>query len=151
MIQNGCCTILVLFIGNHMATIPVVCTHCQQAKKVIRHGKAKTGHQRYLCKHCNKSFQLEYSYNGNQPGIHERIITMTMNSAGVRDISRILKISPTTVITHLKNSHHALSLNFPLSIPKWKYSVSWMNSGLLLVTRRNKGGCFMRGSPGSRK
>ena len=89
-----------------MATIPVVCIYCQQTEKVIRNGKAKTGHQRYLCKQCNRSFQLEYSYNGNQPGIDARVITMTMNGSGVRDISRILNISPTTVIAHLKSYRH---------------------------------------------
>ncbi|WP_425559235.1 IS1-like element transposase [Kistimonas scapharcae] len=31
---------------------------------------------------------------------------MAMNGSGVRDTGRVLGISPTTVISHLKNWHH---------------------------------------------
>lgn len=86
-----------------MAVVQVSCAYCKQASDVVKNGKAETGHQRYRCRNCNKSFQLEYRYNGNIPGMHERIIKMTMNGSGVRDIGRVLEISPTTVISHLKN------------------------------------------------
>ena len=86
-----------------MAVVQVVCVRCHQTKGVVKNGKGESGHQRYLCRSCKKSFQLEYVYNANQPGTHDRIIEMTMNGSGVRDIGRVLKISPTTVIAHLKN------------------------------------------------
>ena len=86
-----------------MAVVQVACVQCHQTRGVVKNGKAETGHQRYLCRNCKKSFQLEYVYNANQPGTHDQIIEMTMNGSGVRDIGRVLKISPTTVITHLKN------------------------------------------------
>ena len=85
-----------------MAVVQVACIHCQQTINVVKNGKAETGHQRYRCRDCNKSFQLEYRYNGNLPGTHERIIKMTMNGSGIRDIGRVLEISPTTVLAHLK-------------------------------------------------
>ncbi|PJE79245.1 hypothetical protein CI610_01792 [invertebrate metagenome] len=87
-----------------MAVIEVTCTHCGLTKGVVKNGKAPSGSQRYFCRHCRTSFQLEYHYNANQPSMHQRIIDITMNGSGVRDISRVLKISPTTVISHLKNS-----------------------------------------------
>ncbi len=87
-----------------MAVVQVACIHCQQTFNVVKNGKAETGHQWYRCKDCNKSFQLEYRYNGNLPGTHEQIIKMTMNGSGVRDIGRVLEISPTTVFARLKNS-----------------------------------------------
>ncbi|WP_419534371.1 IS1 family transposase [Endozoicomonas sp.] len=85
-----------------MAVVQVACIHCQQTINVVKNGKAETGHQRYRCKDCNKSFQLEYRYNGNLPGTHEQIIKMTMNGSGVRDIGRVLEISPTTVLGSFK-------------------------------------------------
>lgn len=90
-----------------MAVVQVACIQCHQTKDVVKNGKAETGHQRYLCRNCKKSFQLEYVYNANQPGTHDQIIEMTMNGSGVRDIGRVLKISPTTVIAHLKNCRPA--------------------------------------------
>ncbi|GAA4649659.1 hypothetical protein GCM10023116_19370 [Kistimonas scapharcae] len=86
-----------------MAVIQVACAQCQQTDRVVKNGKAETGNQRYLCRNCKHSFQLEYRYNANKPGTHDRIITMTMNGSGVRDIGRVLDISPTTVIVHLKH------------------------------------------------
>ena len=86
-----------------MAVIQVACIQCRQTQGVVKNGKAESGQQRYLCRNCKKSFQLEYIYNANQPGTHDQIVDMTMNGSGVRDIGRVLKISPTTVIAHLKN------------------------------------------------
>ncbi len=87
-----------------MAVAQVACIHCQQTINVAKNGKAETGHQRYRCKDCNKSFQPEYGYDGNLHSTHEKIIKMTMNGSGVRDIGRVLEISPTTVLACLKNS-----------------------------------------------
>lgn len=42
--------------------------------------------------------------NANKPGAHERIVDMAMNGSGVRDTGRVLGVSPTTVVSHLKNS-----------------------------------------------
>ena len=39
-------------------------------------------------------------------GVAEKIIDLVINGSGVRDTGRVLKISPTTVIAHLKNSTH---------------------------------------------
>ena len=88
-----------------MAVVQVACIHCYQTESVVKNGKADSGHQRYLCHSCKKSFQLAYTYNANQPGTHDRIIDMTINGSGVRDIGRVLQDhDPTTVIAHLKNS-----------------------------------------------
>ena len=44
----------------------------------------------------------EYSYQGSLPEVKAKIIEMSMNGSGIRDIGRVLKISPTTVIEELK-------------------------------------------------
>ncbi len=85
-----------------MATIEVTCIHCQSSL-VYKHGKAPTGLQRYRCRECKRSFQYEYRYNANKKDVAEKIITMAMNGSGVRDTARVLGVSITTVINHLKN------------------------------------------------
>ena len=86
-----------------MASIQVLCIHCD-SELVYKHGKAPTGLQRFRCRDCHRSFQYEYRYEGNKHDIPEKIIAMAMNGSGVRDTSRVLGVSITTVIAHLKNS-----------------------------------------------
>lgn len=87
-----------------MATIKVTCPYCG-SDKVVCNGKTQKGIQRYLCKNksCQHStFQLEYTYNACEPGMHEKIIDMAMNGSGVRDTGRVLGISKDTVTAVLK-------------------------------------------------
>ena len=87
-----------------MAVIQVACVHCSSTDRIVKNGKAPSGIQRFLCHNCKQSFQLEFIYNANKPGAHERIVDMAMNGSGIRDTGRVLGISPTTVISHLKTS-----------------------------------------------
>lgn len=41
---------------------------------------------------------------GNKQDVSERIVTMALNGSGVRDTSRVLGVSTTTVIAHLKKT-----------------------------------------------
>ena len=88
-----------------MASILVKCPSCE-SELVYRHGKARSGIQRYRC------FQLDYLYEANKPGVTDKISDMAMNGSGVRDTGRVLGISITTVIAHLKNLPHRQSPPF---------------------------------------
>ena len=91
-----------------MASILVKCPSCE-SELVYRHGKARSGIQRYRCRDCHHCFQLDYLYEANKPGVTDKISDMAMNGSGVRDTGRVLGISITTVIAHLKNSPHRQS------------------------------------------
>ena len=87
-----------------MVLVPVRCPHCE-SDHVRKHGQTNEGKKRYLCRNseCPRStFICEYSYQAYHPGVKRKIIDMTLNGSGVRDIARVLKISPTTVIEELK-------------------------------------------------
>ncbi|WP_321415153.1 IS1 family transposase [uncultured Desulfobacter sp.] len=77
------------------------CPRCGK-DDLMKNGHSKNGAQRYLCKNCKKCFQLDYSYNAWRPGGKEQIEKQTLNSSGVRDISRNLGIAKGTVISELK-------------------------------------------------
>ena len=81
--------------------IEIKCRHCG-ADDLVKNGRSENGTQRYRCKKCGKSFQHEYTYNAWKPGIKEQIEKQTLNSGGVRDISRNLNISKDTVISELR-------------------------------------------------
>lgn len=89
-----------------MTYISVKCPVCG-SEKVYKNGRTKSGKQQYMCnnKNCKKlSFIVDYTYNASKPEIKNKIVPMTVNGSGIRDIARILKISPNTVINHLKKS-----------------------------------------------
>jgi transposase-like protein len=44
---------------------------------VVRNGKSTAGHQRYLCSHCRKTWQLQFTYTASQPGT-QKIIDMAI-------------------------------------------------------------------------
>jgi transposase-like protein len=78
--------------------------HCEGGA-VVAYGKTATGKQRFRCQneHCQRqTFLRSYSYQGCLPEVKRQIVEMTLNGSGVRDIARVLQISPTTVIEELK-------------------------------------------------
>jgi transposase len=81
----------------------IKCTYCTSTN-LVKNGHSENGTQRWVCNECKKSFQLNYNYNARKPGVKEQITELTLNSSGVRDIGRILKISKNTVVTELKKN-----------------------------------------------
>lgn len=87
-----------------MVFVPVTCPYCR-SDQVIKGGKTATGKQRYRCQQIDcshRSFVLDPVYKGCLPQIKEQVIDMALNGSGIRDIARVLKISPTTVMNELK-------------------------------------------------
>ena len=51
-----------------MALVSVKCPACT-GEQVYRHGKAKSGAQRYRCRSCLHCFQDTYRYEANKRGV----------------------------------------------------------------------------------
>ncbi|MDK1848819.1 MULTISPECIES: IS1 family transposase [Klebsiella] len=85
-----------------MASVSVCCPSCSATQGVVRNGKSTAGHQRYLCSHCRKTWQLTFTYTASQPGTHQKIIDMAMNGVGCRATARIMGIGLNTIFRHFK-------------------------------------------------
>jgi insertion element IS1 protein InsB len=85
----------------HQAAI--ICPHCQ-SNDLVKNGKSENGTQKWRSSQCRKHFRREYRYNACKAGTKEKIIEMTLNSSGVRDTGRVLKISKDTVCSVLKKT-----------------------------------------------
>lgn len=108
-----------------MAKIDVKCPTCNSIE-VSKFGKSTTGKQRYICNHkeCRrKTFQLEHSYHACKPHIEEQIVSMTANASGIRDISRVLKISTYKVMSTLKKQKRQLETSIQTIYSKKKSAV----------------------------
>ena len=82
-----------------MISVPVQCPYCH-SPEVIKAGKQANGTQRYQCQNvqCKRRiFLLQYRDRGRIPEVRRQVV----------DMARVLRISPTTVITVLKKSPHA--------------------------------------------
>ena len=85
-----------------MLKIEVRCLHCN-SKEVIKFGTQANGAPRCRCKVCKKTFQTEYVSEGASPKTKKLIIAMSVNGSGIRDISRVLRVSRNTITAGLKN------------------------------------------------
>ncbi|MDS0567998.1 hypothetical protein NOI56_26485, partial [Escherichia coli] len=43
---------------DYLQQCPISCPSCSATDGVVRNGKSTAGHQRYLCSHCRKTWQL---------------------------------------------------------------------------------------------
>jgi len=76
--------------------IEIHCPKCQSLN-LVKNGKTANKKQKYLCKDCRKQFITNYTYQGCRTFIRSLILKMTLNSSGIRDISRVLEVSTNTV------------------------------------------------------
>jgi transposase-like protein len=105
-----------------MAEEAIRCLHCH-SETVVKYGTTSNGKARYRCQQmstCGRTFIRDYAYPGRLPEVKRQIVDMTLNGSGVRDIARVLHISPMTVIGELKKRPVRSPLSTRLS---WKGAV----------------------------
>jgi IS1 family transposase/transposase-like protein len=78
---------------------PICCQTC--GCKAVKNGfSGKT--QRYKCPKCKKRFLQNYRYRAYQNHINHNIIALIKEGCGIRSISRLLRISTTTVLSRIR-------------------------------------------------
>ncbi|WFQ80061.1 IS1 family transposase [Xenorhabdus sp. SF857] len=98
-----------------MAKVDVVCRYCHKAEEVKGHGKGSSGHQRYHCYACRKTFQLNYTYQACKPGMKDQIVDMAANNGSIRDTARVLKVGINTVLRTPKKLEPRQVTTLPLA------------------------------------
>jgi transposase-like protein len=86
----------------------ITCPKCG-GNNIAKSGFSTHGVRRYRCRHpdcTTKTFMLNYRYRAYEPGIKAQVVEMAINSSGIRDTARVLKINKNTVISTLKKSVH---------------------------------------------
>lgn len=85
--------------------IPVECPACGDTKSIVKFGRTNNDKQRYYCQvaDCKKAtFIIDHERKGWLADTKEKIIEMTLNGSGIRDISRVLGVCTETVISEIK-------------------------------------------------
>ena len=77
------------------------CIKSGDEKLIVRNGKTTDGRQRYKCKLCSKRFLKNYSYKAYFFDVNENIVNLLKEGVGIRSMSRLLNISPTTVLSRI--------------------------------------------------
>jgi transposase-like protein len=86
----------------------------------VKDGTTTNGKERFRCQNgerCGRTFLREYIYQGRVPQVKRQSGEMTLNGSGVRDIARVLQISPTAVIEELKKRLQPSSMS---TTPSWR-------------------------------
>jgi len=87
-----------------VAIIEVRCPACG-SWAVVKYGRQANGAQRFRCNtlDCERRiFLLQYQNQGRLPEVKRQMVDMALNGSGIRDTARVLRVSPTTVLTTLK-------------------------------------------------
>jgi len=91
-------------IENHTKCFRVsdtgICSYCYSGN-IIKNGTTKTKKQQYFCKNCKKRFLDYYTYQAYLKNINSQIVNLTKEGLGIKSTSRILKISPTTLLKRI--------------------------------------------------
>ena len=88
----------------------IKCKNCNQTN-CIKKGK-RNGKQRYYCKICHLNFQDSYRYKAFDLTINCMISRLLKNGCGVMDVSRVLEISPKTVLSRMLKISNQLKIPF---------------------------------------
>ena len=87
-----------------MAVVEVQCPECG-SRAVVKYGRQANGAQRFRCDNLDcerRIFLLQYQNQGRLPEVKRQMVDMALNGSGIRDTARVLRVSPTTVLTTLK-------------------------------------------------
>jgi len=92
--------------------LPLECPSCKDTKSIVKFGRTSNNKQRYSCNNeaCDrKTFIVGYDNKGWLKEIKEKIVDMAMNGSGIRDTSRVLRISQGTVMSTIKKRQFSLA------------------------------------------
>jgi insertion element IS1 protein InsB len=83
-----------------------------QGVDVVRYGKQRHGPQRYRWNTTDGPrhiFLCEYRNHGRLPAVQHQMVDMALKGSGMRDTARVLRGSPTTVLSTLNKKLPAYS------------------------------------------
>jgi len=125
----------------------ITCPHCSSFN-LKKNGKTRNKKQKYYCRDCHRQFITNYTYQGCRPEISSLILKMTLNSSGIRDISRVLAVSTNTILKAIRlaaeklpplrppNHAQKVELDEFWSFVGKKKNQRWTWLGLTSATRR---------------
>ena len=103
----------------------ITCPVCSSLN-IQKNGINKQGKQRYRCKACGRQFIIKYIYRACLRYIRELIVPMCLNGSGIRDISRVLRISATTVMKVIRRQSRNLpNLKMPPRVADVEIDEMW--------------------------
>ena len=84
--------------------------HCNSSHCIKR--GLRNNRQRFYCKDCRKSFQLEYVYQACKVETNTLLRNLLKEGCGIRSIARILNISSKTVLSRMLKIAHQIKIPY---------------------------------------
>ncbi len=86
------------------------CRYCQ-SQNVIRHGKDKNDHQRYLCQDCRRTFRQKPESRSHPEEFQKKVVAAYQERPSMRGVCRLFGIGRNTLTTWLKKSQSLAATN----------------------------------------
>ena len=86
----------------------ITCPRCSSLN-IKKNGITRQQKQRFRCKVCGRQFLTHYTYRAYRPEVQALILSMTLNSSGIRDTARLLGISIGGVLAALRRCAEKVS------------------------------------------
>jgi len=80
--------------------VELKCIQCESLN-LVKNGITTNNKQRFLCKSCGRRFISHYTYKAYNKNLDKQIIQFIKEGLGIRSISRVLKISTTTLLRRI--------------------------------------------------
>lgn len=100
------------------------CPYCQG--NCIRKG-IRQSTQQWRCAGCGRYHRSAYRYKACGPDTDKRLIALTKEACGIRSISRLMRISPTTVVARTLRISRTLGPPMPIAT-RCHYEVDEINT-----------------------
>jgi transposase-like protein len=114
----------------------IICPRCSSVS-IVKNGKTAQRKQRYLCKDCRRQFIRDYTNLGCVGAVRDLVVPLTINGAGIRDIERVLFLSPNTILKTLRES--ATRLDEPACPQCWSSSLLIHDPPHLEIEKKEEG------------
>ncbi len=110
----------------------VMCKNCNC--RCVKNGFTSNRKQRYKCTSCGKRQLIDYTYKAYSSCVDDYITLLLKEGVGIRSMSRLLRISASTVISRIKKI--AAALTPPLLYSGNHYEVDELCTFIRVKTKR---------------
>lgn len=99
-----------------------ICHHCNQTRRVRKHGKGRSGIQRYYCQSCKKTFQTKYIYKANEAQIAQQVTRLLSQGNTPEMIGAVLQVGLPRVRYYITRDESLISApRRPVIDGAWDY------------------------------
>ncbi len=106
----------------------ILCPHCQSGQRQTKHGKTRSGSQKYFCGSCRRSYTPHPKPQGRSPEVRQEAVRYSLEGLSQRKVARLLSVAPQSVANWLAQAGDRLQV---LGVPEVPPELAEMADGVM--------------------